>query len=162
MGLLKTIYGEAEADPGTWFVWRQEGEEKIEFLVRHIPPAERRRIHTKHLGRKMKLRIGGGNFSELDHDRYAQEDATREMVSYCLLDSRGFTAPVGPQLAASLSEALGEKVGQEVTLDGRWSAGVKDAILRSGIGAELMAWVDEKATELVAQARAEEKEASGN
>jgi hypothetical protein len=161
MGLLKTIYGEAEADPGTWFVWRQEGEEKIEFLVRHIPPAERRRIQTKHLGKKRKLRIGDRGV-EQDYEPTAQEEATREMVSYCLLDSRGFTAPVGPQLAASLSEALGEKVGQEVTLDGRWSAGVKDAILRSGIGAELMAWVDEKATELVAQARAEEKEASGN
>jgi hypothetical protein len=161
MGLLKTIYGETEADPGTWFTWRQEGEEKIDLLVRHIPPAERRRINLKHLGKRRKIRLGSAGI-EQDYEPTAQEEATREMAAYCLLDSRGFVAPVGPELAATLGGILGEKIVGEVTLDGRWSAGVKDAMLRSGVGAELMAWIDERATELVAQEREEEQEASGN
>jgi len=160
MALLKTIYAESETDPGQWFVWKQEGEETIEFKVRHLPPAERKRINLKHLGKKRRLSLG--NRVEQEYEVNAQAEATREMAAYCLMDSKGFTFPAGPMLAERLTEALGEKVGASVTLDGHWSEDVKDLMLRSGFGAELQAFIDEKAAEILQQKKDEEGEASGN
>ena len=158
--MLKTIYAESETDPGQWFVWKKEGEEEISFQVRHLPPAERKRINLKHLGKKRRLSIG--NRVEQEYEVNAQAEATREMAAYCLMDSKGFTFPPGPMLAERLSEALSEKVGATVTLDGRWTEDVKDLMLRSGFGAELQAFIDEKASEILQQKNAEEQEASGN
>lgn len=160
--LLKTIYGEAEADPGTWFTWQEDKEtrEKVEFLVRHLPPSERKRINLKHFGKKRRLRFGEHVEQELDP--VANAEATREMAAYCLLDSRGFTFLAGPQLAERLSVLLSEKVGPQVTLDGRWSDQVKDEMLRSAAGGEIMAFIDKKATEIIEQKETEEEEASGN
>ena len=162
MALLKTIHAEEESDPGHWFTWKEEGGEKIEFKIRHLPPAERRRINLKHLGRKRTFRIGHQGNTEQQYEPSAQAEATREMATYCLVDSRGFTFPAAPVLAGRLAGLLGEPVEGDVTLDGRWTDAIKDLMLRSDFGPELEGFVDRKADELVKQITAEAEETAGN
>jgi hypothetical protein len=161
--LLGKVYGETEEAPGEWFVWKQEGAEKIELLIRPLPPADRQRIRSKHLGKKRKLRIALKGV-EQDLDTAAQDEAQREMAAFCLLDSRGFEFEPGPGLAARLSTLLGAEVkaGEPVSLDGRWSDAVKHLMLRSYVGANLQAFIDETVTKLLGEAEEEEAQASGN
>lgn len=162
--LLKPIYGETEADPGQWFTWRQEGDDRIRFRIRSCPPAERKRIVLKHHGKKSTFRLGDKAI-ESQSDKVAQAEATKEIAAYCLLDSEGFIFPPGPLLAEQLSKHLGTRVEPApdlICLDGKWHDKVKDEMLRSGFGGELMAFIDECATSIVEQKAAEEEEAGKN
>lgn len=162
--LLGKAYGEAEEAPGQWFVWKEEGEEKIELQIRPISPADRRRIRSKHLGKKRRMLLANrGVEQEIDSD--AQNKARVEMAAYCLQDTRGFTFPPAERLAERLTKLLGHEVPVEkpLTLDGRWSEQVKETMLNSyPIGGQLLDFIDETVTKLLGEEEQEEEQASGN
>lgn len=127
------FYAPTEADTGELFVWRSEGEEKVSLRVRRLPPAEERRIDSKHFGQKRRITYATKGIQQ-DLDMDAQAKANAEKAAYCLVDSEGFELEVAGQEAASrLGSILGEKleVGRVVRLDGRWSDALKTLVFAS-------------------------------
>lgn len=156
------FFAATDTDPGEWFVWREEGGEKLEVRVRRLPPAEERRIDLKHFGKKRQVTYSKKG-AQQDLDLEAQDKANREKAAYCMVDSRGFEFEVaGPDAAARLGELLGEKVavGQVMKLDGRWTDALKELIF-AGLP-DLVDWLGEKSKSLMGRDSEEEQEASGN
>lgn len=160
--MLVKFYGENDVDPGEWFVWREEGEEKIEVLVRRIPKSKATAIEYRHFGRKREVVYGRkGPSQQLDVEK--QDRVNQEKAAYCLVDTRGFELEVGGASAAEeIGKALGRSVepGAVVSLDGKWTDPVKAAVLSGQEG--LVEWLAGKAKTLAGQDEQEDEEAQGN
>lgn len=156
------FFGATDDDPGEWFTWREEGGERIEFLIRRLPPAESARIERQILGAKWEIRYRRkAAVQEFDRDR--TQRVNRAKATYCLLDSRGFEAePAGPAGAEELGKALGQPVepGTVVSLDGRWTDPVKALMFERM--PQIVDFVGTKALELEGEDAQDEEEASGN
>jgi hypothetical protein len=166
--LLDKVFGESEEAPAKWFTWKEGKDEdgkvaeKLELQIAPIPPSDRSRIRARHLGKKRRMLLTDRGLAQ-EQDIEAQQAARREMVAFCLRDSRGFTFPAGPALAEKLA-SLGLAPDEEghFTLDGKWTAAVKDTMLRSYIGDSLGTFVDETVTKMLGEDEEEEEEARGN
>jgi len=156
------FFAATDTDPGEWFVWREEGADKLEVRVRRLPPAEERRIDLKHFGKKRQITYSKkGAQQDLDLD--AQDKANREKAAYCMVDSRGFDLEVaGPEAATNLGGILGGtfKVGEVVRFDGKWTDALKETIF-AGLP-DLVDWLGTTAKKLMGRDDEEEQEASGN
>lgn len=127
------FYAPTEADPGELFVWREDGADKVSLRVRRLPPAEERRIDSKHFGHKRRITYATKGVQQ-DLDIEAQGKANTEKAAYCLVDSEGFDLEVaGPEAAQRLGALLGEKLelGQVIRLDGRWTDALKALVFAS-------------------------------
>lgn len=156
------FFAATDTDPGEWFVWREEGADKLEVRVRRLPPAEERRIDLKHFGKKRQITYSKKG-AQQDLDLEAQDKANREKAAYCMVDTRGFDLEVaGDEAAAKLGALLGEKaaVGQVIRFDGKWTDAVKETIF-AGLP-DLVDWIGTTAKKLMGRDEEEEQEASGN
>jgi hypothetical protein len=121
--------GEDEESQGTWQPWaRQEG---VSLLIRIIPPGVYDRLEAQ-VDRGLKAR----EFIQqpMPKARRRGVELSRAAAAYALLDTRGFEFVTGSvQVAEALSKALGSEVKLEeaVSLDGKWSPAVKDAVFRA-------------------------------
>lgn len=156
------FFGETDPDPGEWFLWREEGGEKIEVKVRRIPPSTERSIEFRHFGRKRKVTFSRkGAVQDLDVEK--QDEVNREKAAECMVETRGFELELaGDSAAQEIGKALGTtlEAGQVVGLDGKWSDELKAAVF-SGLP-DLVEWLGEKATSLSRRDEREDEEAQGN
>lgn len=156
--------GNPENEKGTWFPFtlRADGERhRVEFLVRKVPPAKEDELTFRHYGRKLQLRFKRGE-QLIDRDAEKLLAYAIEKASFALVDTRGFPPieAADPEMAATLSEVLSRTVpvGEEITLDGAWTPGLKKLVF--GAFRNVLGFVNGKADEL-AGAEAEEEEDLG-
>jgi len=169
------FYGAGTPDPGEWRTWREEprvagkpeeGTDKLEVLVRSLPPAEEKRIDAKHFGRKRQIIYGRKGIGQ-DLDVEAQERANLEKAAYCMLDSRGFEFEIASeQDVARLSSLLGAggtgevKAGAVVRFDGRWNDPLKDYVFAAL--PSLVEFIGTEARKMRGAAVEEDEEAAKN
>jgi hypothetical protein len=141
---------------GEWFVYAEEGDQKIEVCIRPLPPGEERRIENKYLGRERKVTFTTeGRQTITNADKNVEYHAERALLA--LVDTRGADITIGDAGAAELwAKALGESVsvGQTIVLDGRWTKDVKEQAFADA--PEVAMWISLKAASLRVRAAKEE------
>lgn len=156
------FFADTDTDPGEWFTWLEEGDEKVEIRVRRTPPGWERSVEFKHFGRKRRVIFAKGGARQ-DLDIQKQEQVNREKASYCMVDTKGFELEVaGSGAAEQLSRLLSEAVatGAVVKLDGRWTDDIKYAVF--DVFPDLVGWIGDKAAGLMGRDQEEDEEARGN
>lgn len=157
MALLTKASG-GEKQEGKWFVRGIDHDKPVRVQVRPIPAHVDRDLQRRIFGPVKNRRKGQSWAKEMDLGR----EFTRARATYALIESENFLVGLFDDGAAKeygeLFQVPDAKKGQELSLDGKWSADVKERLLTDF--PSFAAWVSNKADSITEDEIDEEAEAA--